>query len=566
VSLPYRYDGTGKHYFATPGTITSILSSNADHVSINGVDITNTTASSMPPRIDGWYYVYYNASKTWAYIEIEGDTIPVVENDTIKIDVMPFEYTGPGKHFFETNGTITSIQSNATDSVSVNGTDISNIYTTSMPDRINGSYYIYYNASLAHAELIVDGDTTTVVPPDTTEIELPFTKEGPDERYYAVSDNVSFMNSWGMDVLTVNGVDFTNQTNVTESMLPARKNGYYYIYYRSNKSWAEFSITGSVKLYVDNNPADGEWAGEDYYTSLSLAIDEAVSGQEIWVAQGTYYPGTLRTDSFILKTGVKIYGGFKGGESTLGQRNIWENLTILSGNIGVGGDNSDNSYHVLSATGNMSTENTLLDGFVIEDGYADNGSDGAGILFRDGASPLIRNCIIANNFSTGNGGALGFSGSTASAPRVEFCLFDGNSAVNGAVAYLSGSNFHLDMHNITAVSNIASNAAAVIYAANSATAITDSSIYWNNLAAGTVQSLFSEAGNVTTNYSAVDDLSLPGTVNNVTYYSSQEEDGPFQDLIHYIPDLHHGISPLYGYREGVYNRILNIRVFLEGGL
>ncbi|MDZ7795857.1 MAG: hypothetical protein U5N56_01925 [Candidatus Marinimicrobia bacterium] len=260
VSLPYRYDGTGKHYFATSGTITSILSSSTDHVSINDVDITNTSVTAMPPRIDGWYYVYYNASKTWAYIEIEGDTIPVIENDTISIDEMPFTYTGAGKHFFETNGTITSIQSNATDSVSVNGTDISNIDTTSMPDRINGSYHIYYSASLAYAELVVEGDTTPVAPPDTTDIELPFTKEGPDERYYAVSDNVTFMNSWGMDVLTVNNVDFTNQTNVTESMLPSRINGYYYIYYRSNKTWAEFSITGSVKIYVDADPGDGAWA------------------------------------------------------------------------------------------------------------------------------------------------------------------------------------------------------------------------------------------------------------------------------------------------------------------
>ncbi|MDD5710376.1 MAG: hypothetical protein PHC77_07615, partial [Candidatus Marinimicrobia bacterium] len=564
VPLPYRYDGSGKHYFATPGTITSILSSNTDLVSINGVNITNTTATSMPPRIDGWYYVYYNASKTWAYIEIEGDTIPVVENDTIKINVMPFEYNGIGKHYFWTDGTITSIQSNGADSVSVNGSVITNTYTTVMPDRINGSYYIYYNASQTYAALLVEGDTTPVAPPDTTEITLPFTHSGPDERYFAISDNVAFMNSWGMDVLTVNGMDFTNATNVTESMLPSRLGGYYYVYYRSNKSWAEFSVTGSVKLYVDADPGDGAWT--EYYSDLALALDEAVSGQEIWVAEGTYFPGSLRSDSFVLKAGVKIYGGFKGGESTLGQRNVWNNPTILSGDIGVENDNSDNAYHVVSAAAAMTTVNTVLDGFVIRDGYADDGSGGAGFLFSNGASPLIRNCIVENNSTTGNGGAIAIGGIGTVAPRFEFCLFDGNSAVNGGLAYLSGSNYSLNLHRITAVNNTASANGGALYAGTAAIAVSDSSIFWNNTAAASLQSLYSDAGNVTTQNTAADDAGLPGTVTNVTFYSSQEEDGPFKDLINFIPDLHHGISPRYGYREGLYRQILNIRILLEGGL
>jgi hypothetical protein len=564
VPLPYRYEGTGKHYFATPGTITSILSSNTDLVSVNGVNITNTTASSMPPRIDGWYYIYYNASKTWAYIEIEGDTIPVVENDTIRIDAMPFEYTGIGKHYFWTDGTITSLQSNGTDSVFINGTDITNIYTVSLPDRIGGRYYIHYNASVSHAALNVNGDATPVVPPDTTEITLPFSHEGADERYFAISDNVAFMNSWGMDILTVNGVDFTNVTNVTENMLPSRIGGYYYVYYSTNKSWAEFSVTGSVKLFVDADPGDGAWT--EYYSDLALAMEEAVSGQEIWVAQGTYYPGTLRSDSFTLKAGVRIYGGFKGGESTLGQRNVWGNPTILSGDIGVEGDNSDNVYHVVSAASAMTTANTLLDGFVVRDGYASDGSGGAGFQFSNGASPLIRNCIVQNNISTGNGGAIALSGTGTVAPRFEFCLFNGNVAVNGGLAYLSGSNYSLNLKRITAVNNSASANGGALYVGGSASAMSDSSIFWNNTAAAALQSLYSDAGNIATQNSAADDAGLPGTVTNVTFYSSQEEDGPFKDLINFIPDLHHGISPRYGYREGLYRQILNIRVLLEGGL
>ncbi|MFA7194632.1 MAG: hypothetical protein WC210_02750, partial [Candidatus Neomarinimicrobiota bacterium] len=301
-------------------------------------------------------------------------------------------------------------------------------------------------------------------------------------------------------------------------------------------------------------------------SDLALAMEEAVSGQEIWVAQGTYYPGTLRSDSFTLKAGVRIYGGFKGGESTLGQRNVWGNPTILSGDIGVEGDNSDNVYHVVSAASAMTTANTLLDGFVVRDGYASDGSGGAGFQFSNGASPLIRNCIVQNNISTGNGGAIALSGTGTVAPRFEFCLFNGNVAVNGGLAYLSGSNYSLNLKRITAVNNSASANGGALYVGGSASAMSDSSIFWNNTAAAALQSLYSDAGNIATQNSAADDAGLPGTVTNVTFYSSQEEDGPFKDLINFIPDLHHGISPRYGYREGLYRQILNIRVLLEGGL
>ncbi len=566
ITMPYRYDGTGKHYFATSGTISEILSSSTDSVSINGVDYTNISSSAMPPRIDGWYYVYYNASKTWAYLELEGDTIPVVENDTIKIDVMPFEYTGQGKHYFWTDGTITSIQSNGTDSVFINGMDITNIYTENVPDRINGRYYIHYNSSNTYAALTVEGDTTSVAPPDTTEITLPFTHTGPDERYFAISDNVAFMNSWGMDVLTVNNEDFTNATNVTESMLPPRVNGYYYVYYRSNKSWAEFSVTGSVKLYVDANPADGEWADKDYYTGLSEAISDAVSGQEIWVAAGTYYPGDLREDSFMLKTGVKIYGGFKGGESTLGQRDVWGNPAVLSGEIGVNGDNSDNSYHVVSASGNMTTANTVLDGFVIRGGYADNGSGGAGLLLQNGASPLITHCIFSNNVSTGNGGAVALSGNDTE-PVFEYCLFHDNEAVSGAATYipsLAGNIRTVSIGNSTFAANTASVSGGAVYAGEDATVMIDSTVFWNNTAAGASQSIALNTGSSTASFSAADDTGLQGTAENMIYYSTADENGPFMDLVDYIVDSEYGVMVEYGYRNGIYKPLLNIKIYLEG--
>src|SRR5436309_3275359 len=84
----------------------------------------------------------------------------------------------------------------------------------------------------------------------------------------------------------------------------------------------------------------------DAYTDLQSALAATQSGDEIWVAAGTYKPttGTDRTKSFVMKTGVGIYGGFTGSETARSQRNLTATTTTLSGEIGATGT-YNNSYH-----------------------------------------------------------------------------------------------------------------------------------------------------------------------------------------------------------------------------
>src|SRR4029453_3220444 len=75
------------------------------------------------------------------------------------------------------------------------------------------------------------------------------------------------------------------------------------------------------------------WANA--YTDLQSALSAASSGNEIWVAAGTYKPtsGTDRSISFALENDVAIYGGFDSTEDLRTQRNVQTNVTILSGDI-----------------------------------------------------------------------------------------------------------------------------------------------------------------------------------------------------------------------------------------
>lgn len=182
---------------------------------------------------------------------------------------------------------------------------------------------------------------------------------------------------------------------------------------------------------------------------LNTALFQAESGDEIWIAAGTYRTTNNedRKVSFAIPSGVALYGGFEGNETEREQRNFTRNLTILSGEIG-GPEASDNSYNVVFLYN--ADEQTRLDGFVISGGNANGmGNPGerarcGGGLYNFGADglysrPRIVNCRFVNNRAH-DGAAVYNNGAGGDAGAVfEQCHFEGNVArLDGGAVYNDG--------------------------------------------------------------------------------------------------------------------------------
>lgn len=204
-------------------------------------------------------------------------------------------------------------------------------------------------------------------------------------------------------------------------------------------SYDKTALTGTPGvIFVDDDaPVGGNGASwKTAYADLNQALEQAVLGSRIWVAQGRYLPTSDpdRTAAFVMKEGVSVFGGFNGTESTIEQRDIKNNATVLSGDIGVIDDDTDNSYHVV-----FGASDSLLDGFVIQNGRADgefHHSRGGGLLCDNQASPRIANCTFKNNMAD-EGGALACT--DYAAPTLENCTISSNTARSGgAILFRTG--------------------------------------------------------------------------------------------------------------------------------
>ncbi|SMD11561.1 choice-of-anchor Q domain-containing protein [Pedobacter nyackensis] len=258
--------------------------------------------------------------------------------------------------------------------------------------------------------------------------------------------------------------------------------------------------TGVVRILVNQAATAGQNNGSTWdnaYLDLQSALKVSLAGDQIWVAKGTYSPGTLVTSYFQLKEGVKMYGGFAATESTLAERDSLKvrtvNETILTGN--------NNSRHVVYNY-NALTAATVLDGFSISGGRSvPTGTStgepyiGAGIYNRIGAATFNHLWIKNNNSNTYGGGM--YNGGTGLISNV---IFENNGTLNASGSYRYGGGLYnvgvATMRQLEFINNTAAYGGGM-YQATAAVTINNISFKDNKATLG--GGFYSYSGKVTLN-------------------------------------------------------------------
>ncbi|MGJ1286463.1 MBG domain-containing protein [Sphingobacterium spiritivorum] len=220
-----------------------------------------------------------------------------------------------------------------------------------------------------------------------------------------------------------------------------------------------------------------------------LAAKTNAAIKQIWVAKGTYKPkyrpdnlnGTNpndRDNAFLMVKDVKLYGGFAGTETDIGQRDfsIATNTTTLSGDLGTASDISDNAYHVVISVGAVGTAE--LNGFTLTGGNADAASNisvngnqvlrsRGGGMYNYSSSPTLSNVTLSNNTATLGGGMYNYS----SSPTLSNVTLSNNTATLGGGMYNYNSSPALS--NVILSNNTATYYGGGMYNYNSSPALSN---------------------------------------------------------------------------------------------
>ncbi|MBP5480387.1 MAG: DUF1565 domain-containing protein, partial [Paludibacteraceae bacterium] len=152
-------------------------------------------------------------------------------------------------------------------------------------------------------------------------------------------------------------------------------------------SFSGRAFTGPV-VYVKAGAEGSGSSWEDALGDISQAITLASAMRkkpQIWVAKGSYYGDTTRPYAITLSAGVSLYGGFTGTESSLEERDLVRNVTIIDG--------ESKRKCVIQTYDFADSLAIVVDGFTIRNGY---GKNVGGVVAKTKKNTTFRNCIFSD--------------------------------------------------------------------------------------------------------------------------------------------------------------------------
>ncbi len=224
-------------------------------------------------------------------------------------------------------------------------------------------------------------------------------------------------------------------------------------------------------------------------TTLSNAAMLVQAGQysQLWLKSGIY-----NITSSINFDDLFIYGGFRGDEINLGNRNWNLNPTILDGKGSV--SPLRNTTGTARTGGNAASIPCLLDGIIIQNGINSSGENGGGMLINNGA--VIKNCIFRNNETQNNKNGAAIHCHYGNF-LIENSLFINNTSTGNGGGIQAGDGVSVTLLNCTFANNKSNNPGGAVGTgtANSHVAFINS-IAYNNLYGTSVYNSYGQNTNI----------------------------------------------------------------------
>ncbi|WP_033960174.1 choice-of-anchor Q domain-containing protein [Psychroserpens jangbogonensis] len=425
----------------------------------NSFDYTNTELIDD----DEWHHVVVTMTRTYPEVgNFANAQYLLTYNFHIFIDGVSQSFTKTNQNSFSIDNPLNANQNlTIANKTTASPLTNANVYLDEIDD-----IYLYERALSTPEVNALANNLGFCFPPTTAEFSITNTS--------TTATDIIFPEAGTYDIAVVeNGMAFASATIINSQgtingVIPnLAPNTTYNVYIRkhcdsgSPSAWSGFNqfTTSSGIVYVNQTATglnDGaSWANA--HTDLQTAFTNYTTGTDIWVATGTYVPDFIDTAiSFnITEDNTKVYGGFSGTETSLSQRDISANPTVLSGDLFANDDailsfgnttRADNSLRVLHI---LIADDVTIDGFTVSGGEAIG--SGAGIHKNVESDNLVmRNIIVQNNVAVNSGAGMLCQLNRTDNVRIENAIFRNNLSTyySGIYAYFFKSSSQIANVNL----------------------------------------------------------------------------------------------------------------------